>query len=75
LALLGRAAAGIDSLAFQRSGYVGRAELVRARARQALGDLPSAREAAERAIVAMSNGFGPSNPHTQAAREFRSSLR
>src|SRR6185312_6644944 len=52
LALLGRAAAGIDSLAFQRSGYVGRAELVRARARRALGDLPAARAAADRAIVA-----------------------
>ena len=75
LALLGRAAGAIDSIAFRRSGYVGRAELIRARARHALGDIPSARDAADRAVVALSIGFGPSNPHTQAAREFRSSLR
>jgi hypothetical protein len=32
LALLGRAATAVDSLALQRSGYAGRAELVHARA-------------------------------------------
>ena len=75
LALLGRAAAAIDSLALQRSAYVGRAELVRARARRALGDAVAARDAADRAIVAMTIGYGPVNWHTQAAKAFRSSFR
>jgi hypothetical protein len=75
LALIGRAAAAIDSLALKRSAYVGRAELVLARARNALGDVQGARGAADRAVVAMSFGNGPTARRTQAARGFRDSLR
>ena len=45
-------AAAVDSLALQRSAYAGRAELVRARARLALGDRAGARQAADRALIA-----------------------
>jgi hypothetical protein len=68
LALLARDAAAIDSLALARSGYVGRAELVRAKARHALGDAPTARSAADRAARALTNGFGPSNRYTIEAK-------
>ena len=68
LARLGRAAAGIDSAALERSAYVGRAELVRARALQALGDISGARAAATRAVTALSNGYGPANRHASEAR-------
>jgi hypothetical protein len=74
LALLARAAGAVDSLALERSAYVGRAELVRARAQLALGDAGAARGAADRAIVALSNGAGPSNRRTSEARMFRDSL-
>jgi serine/threonine-protein kinase len=73
LAILARAAAAVDSMAFERSGYVGRAELVRARARSALGDDQSARHAADRAIVALSNGYGRANRRTSEARALRDS--
>jgi tetratricopeptide (TPR) repeat protein len=75
LALLGRAAAAIDSAALERSAYVGRAELVRGRARLALGDTVGAREAADRAIVAAASGYGPANRHTLAVTAFRKTLR
>jgi serine/threonine protein kinase len=74
LAMLGRAAAAVDSTALQRSAYAGRAELVRARARKALGDEPMARLAADRAIVALSYGYGPSNRHTRDAQLLRDGL-
>jgi hypothetical protein len=74
LAQLGRNAAAVDSLALVRSAYAGRAELVRARAHLSLGDTAAARLAADRGVVAMSNGYGPANWHTAAARSFRDSL-
>jgi eukaryotic-like serine/threonine-protein kinase len=74
LALLGRAAAAVDSLALQRSGWVGRAELVRARAAVALGDTQAARAAAHRAVVATTSGFGPHSRFTRAAVALRDSL-
>jgi hypothetical protein len=74
LALLGRAAAAVDSLALQRSAYVGRAELVRARAHDTLGDRADAKAAADRALVALANGYGRTNRHTQRARLFRDSV-
>ena len=74
LALLGRAAAAVDSLALQRSAYAGRAELVRARARLVLGDRAEAQAAAERAVAALSVGYGSSNPHTRRARLYRDSV-
>ena len=74
LALLGRAAAAVDSLALDRSAYVGRAELVRARALAALGMPAEAHRAAERAAVAMSNGNGPRNARTLNAIALRDSL-
>ena len=59
LALLGRSAAAIDSLALQRSAYAGRAELVHARARLALGDRAGAKAAADSAAVALAHGYSP----------------
>ncbi|HSL69687.1 MAG TPA: hypothetical protein VK864_05565, partial [Longimicrobiales bacterium] len=74
LAQLGRAAAAVDSLALQRSGYVGRAELIRARAQLALGNRAGARQAAEHAVIALTNGLGPANRHTREARALRDSI-
>jgi serine/threonine-protein kinase len=74
LARLGRDAAAVDSLALDRSAYVGRAELVRARALVALGTMTDARRAAERAAIAMSNGYGPRNARTLTAVALRDSL-
>jgi hypothetical protein len=68
LAVLARAAAALDSIALERSAYVGRAEVVRARALQALGDAPGARAAATRAVTALSNGYGSMNRHATEAR-------
>ncbi len=75
LAGLARAAAAVDSLALDRSAYVGRAELVRARARLALGDRDGAGTSASRAATALGFGYGPANPFAQAARALRDSLR
>jgi hypothetical protein len=74
LALLARAAAAIDSLALERSAYVGRAELVRALAFAATGRPREARLAADRAVVALSNGYGPQHPFTRVGRALRDSL-
>jgi hypothetical protein len=74
LALLGRAAAAVDSLALQRSAYAGRAELVRVRARLALGDRAGATEAADRALIALSNGYGSDNLRTRQARALLDSI-
>jgi hypothetical protein len=74
LALLARAAAAIDSLALDRSGYVGRAELVRAKAHKSLGDIAGARGVAERAVVALTNGNGPANRYTREAESVRESV-
>jgi len=74
LATLGRAAAAVDSLALQRAAYAGRAELARARARLALGNPAAAKAAANHALVALANGYVPSNAHTLRARAFRDSI-
>ncbi len=75
LAKLGLAAASIDSLAPTRSALVGRAELLRARSLRARGDALAARTAAERAIIALSNGYGAPNAWTRSALALRDSLR
>jgi hypothetical protein len=64
----------VDSLALTRSAYAGRAELVRARAQLALGRRAAAREAVERAVLALSNGYGRDNAHTRQAIALRDSL-
>jgi predicted outer membrane repeat protein len=40
----------------------------------ALGSPTEARAAADRAVVALANGYGPANQHTRRARAFRDSL-
>jgi len=60
--------AGIDSLAYSRSGHVGRAELIRARALVGRGERSGARQAAHRAVVALTSGYGPDHPRTRAAQ-------
>jgi hypothetical protein len=74
LARLARRAGAIDSVALERNAYVGRAELVRARAMATLGSASDARAAADRAITALANGYGATNQHTRRARAFRDSL-
>jgi hypothetical protein len=74
LALLARSAAAIDSVALERSGYVGRAELVRARALFAQGDSKAAHAAAGRAVTALTHGFGATNRYSLEARAFRDSI-
>ena len=74
LALLARAAGTIDSLALQRNAYVGRAELVRARVLLSLGNRGEARVTADRAVVALGNGYGQQHPLTRAGRALRDSL-
>jgi hypothetical protein len=74
LAQLGRAAAAVDSLALARSGHVGRAELVRARALLAAGNRDAARAAAERAAAALAAGYGPASPWLREARVLRDSI-
>jgi hypothetical protein len=53
---------------------VGRAELLRARALRRLEEPRRAREAADRAAMALSNGFGSDNRLTRAAAALRDSL-
>jgi serine/threonine-protein kinase len=74
LARLGRTAAALDSLALSRSALAGRSELLLARALRAQGNAPDARLAAERAIVALGNGYGATNPWTRSARALLDSL-
>jgi hypothetical protein len=74
LARVARAVAAIDSVAGVRSGLVGRAELLRARALRAQGDLPDARRAAADAGLALANGYGADHPWTRAARALVDSL-
>ncbi len=74
IAQLGVKAARLDSLAATRSALVGRAELLRAKALRAQKDLRGARASAERAIVALSNGYGAANAWTLSANALRDSL-
>jgi serine/threonine-protein kinase len=74
LALLARSAAAIDSVALERSALAGRAELLRARAIHAQGHLPDARAAAQRAVRALANGYGPDNRWVRGARLLVDSL-
>ncbi len=74
LAQLAIAAAAVDSLARSRSGLVGRAELLRARALHAESDSRQAREAAGRALRALASGFGPGNERTREAQALLDSL-
>jgi serine/threonine-protein kinase len=71
LAQLARTAAAIDSLALQRSGYVGRAETVLARASLLRGNHQAARLHADRATVALANGYGPGHARTLALTDRR----
>jgi tetratricopeptide (TPR) repeat protein len=75
MARMAREAAAIDSIALGRSALVGRAELLRARALRSLGDRATAKLAAERAIAALGNGYGPGNQWTLAGKAVRDSLR
>jgi hypothetical protein len=74
LARLARTAATLDSLTATRSGLVGRAEMLLARALEAEGRVVSAREAAQRATVALTNGYGASGRWPREARALLDSL-
>jgi len=75
LAVLARTAAAVDSVALVRSALAGRAELLRAQALRAGGRAAEARQAAERAVTALGNGYGPNHRWTRAARALADSLR
>jgi hypothetical protein len=74
LARLARTAATLDTLTLTRSGLVGRADLLLARALQAQRDGATARAAAARAQVALANGFGPASRWSSDARALLDSL-
>jgi hypothetical protein len=74
LARLARRAAAIDSVALGRSALVGRAELLLARALSARGQTGDAREAAERAAMALGIGYGREHGWTRVARRLVDSL-
>jgi eukaryotic-like serine/threonine-protein kinase len=61
-------AARIDPIAAERSGLTGRAQLLHARARRALGDAAGARAAARQATVALASGYGSAHRWTREAR-------
>jgi hypothetical protein len=73
LARLGLRTARVDSLTLTRSGLVGRAELMHARALARSGNVASARDAVGRAVVALSHGYGEQHPWTRSARTFADS--
>ena len=74
LARLAWSAAVVDTLAPTRSALAGRADLLRATALRTLGSSDAARVAAERAVVALTNGYGTGNTWTLAARALLDSL-
>jgi len=74
LADLAWKAALVDSLARTRSAYVGRTALLRGRIRLTLGDSAAARLTVRRALVALTNGYGPRNRWTLEARTLSDSL-
>jgi tetratricopeptide (TPR) repeat protein len=75
LAQLARTAAAIDSIALTHSALAGRAELLRAQALRARQENAKAREAAVRAVVALSNGYGAKHAWTVRAQALADSLR
>jgi len=67
--------AAVDSLAEERSGGVGRARLLEARAHLAAGDSSAARVAATAATRALTFGVGPDHPLTRQAQALLASLK
>ena len=75
LARMARVAAIVgDSLGDIRSGLAGRADLLSARAKRALEDRRGAAISADRAVVALRSGYGPTNRWTLEAVALRDSL-
>ncbi len=74
LARLAISAAAVDSLALSRSGWVGRGELIRARALRLGNDALGAGLAAGRAVTALEAGFGPGSRYAAEAVALRDSL-
>jgi eukaryotic-like serine/threonine-protein kinase len=75
LAVLAQVAGAVDSIALERSAYVGRAELVRARAAAGLGRRADAARMADRAFATLASAYGPTSAYTREAERFRRSLR
>ena len=75
LAQLAIRAASLDTLTLTHSAHIGRAELVRARAAASAGDAGAAATHAERALVAMTNGFGAGHALVAEARRIRDAAR
>ena len=60
----------VDSLASTRSAIVGHAEFLHARVLRARGEQGEATRMGQRAVTALTNGYGPAHPVTTAARAF-----
>jgi len=75
LARIARTAAAIDSIALTRSALAGRAELLSAQALRVKGDTQASRAAAQRAVVALSNGYGRAHAWTRMAQSLADSAR
>lgn len=60
----------VDSMASTRSALVGHAEFLHARVQFARGDGAGATQSARRAVIALTNGYGPAHPVTVAAMTF-----
>ncbi|MBL0172104.1 MAG: serine/threonine protein kinase [Gemmatimonadaceae bacterium] len=65
-----RTLAMVDSLAVTRSAIVGHADFLHARVQHVSGDHAGATRTAQRAIIALSTGYGATHPVTVAARAF-----
>jgi eukaryotic-like serine/threonine-protein kinase len=65
-----RTVALVDSLAATHSAFVGHADFLQARALRARGESVAATRTAQRAVTALTNGYGPLHPVTVAARAF-----
>ena len=65
-----RTLAMVDSLASTHSAIVGHADLLQARVQRASGDQAGAMRSAQRAVTALSNGYGATHPAAVAARAF-----
>jgi len=65
-----RTLALVDSMTATRSALVGHADFLHARVQFARGDRTGATRTARQAVIALTNGYGPTHPVTAAARAF-----
>ncbi len=74
LARLALRSALVDSLSASRSAFAGRAQLLLSRAQRSLGNVDVAQNAAQRAVIALANGYGGASGAAREARALVDSL-